>query len=796
MRIAVIGGGPGGLYFAALAKRLHPEHTVTVWERNAQDVTTGFGIVFSDWSLSGFEGADPVVDQAMSAEFFRWDGIDVHFKGEQVGSGGHGLAAISRMRLLEILQGRCRSLGVDLRFSSQAPPVDDLAATHDLVVAADGANSAVRARYADVFRPKIETGRCKYMWLGTDLVFDAFKLFVVDTPHGVMQIHAYPYADTGSTFIVEMHEEVWRAAGFRAPELPPGESDLESVARVAEIFADVLDGHRLIGSNSKWLSFGTVSTATWRHENVVLLGDSAHTAHYSIGPGTKLAMEDALALAESLRAAPDVPSALEAYETARRPVAMSVQRAAQSSLEWFENLSHYRDHHPLQLAFNFLTRSRRVTYDQLRQGDPEFVARVDRWMSETAGQTDARPPMFLPFRLRELTLKNRVIVSPMGMFNARRGVPGDFHLVHLGSKAMGGAGLVMTEMVSPSPDGRVTPRCTGMYAPEHEASWRRVVEFVHENSTAAIGLQLGHAGRKGSVQPPRRDVDHHPLPDGNWDLVAPSPIPYRPQVNPVPRELTGADMDEIREQFARAARMGAAAGFDLLELHCAHGYLLSSFISPLTNRRRDRYGGSPANRLRFPLEVFDAVREVWPQSRPITVRISACDWVDGGTDADEAVEIARAFAAHGVDAIHVSTGQVTPDAAPAYGRTYQVPFAERIRNAVGIPTIAVGGIFTADDLNSIILAGRADLCSLGRLHLNDPQWTLRAAAQQGYAGPGADWHRSFVAGSRVGPPGSAGRARPRPAEDARRSAVRPDRPDRALSPVPPAAAGERPARAS
>ena len=445
-------------------------------------------------------------------------------------------------------------------------------------------------------------------------------------------------------------------------------------------------------------------------------------------------------------------------------MATSVQRAAQPSLEWFENLGHYGRSHPVQFAFNFLTRSRRVTYDQLRQRDPEFIARVDTWLSRASGQARARPPMFLPFRLRGLTLKNRVIVSPMGMFNASNGTPGDFHLVHLGSKALGGAGLIMTEMVSPSPTGRVTPRCTGMYAPEHEASWQRIVEFVHRSSTAAIGLQLGHSGRKGSAQMARKGMDHQPLPDGNWDVVGPSPIPYRLGVNQVPRELTAAQMGEICQQFTAAAQMGARAGFDLLELHCAHGYLLSSFISPLTNQRSDRYGGSLENRLRFPLEVFDAVRAAWPAGRPVTVRISATDWAEGGMDADQAVEVARGFAAHGADAIHVSTGQVTPDEAPAYGRTYQVPYAEKIRNVVGIPTIAVGGIFSADDLNSIIAAGRADLCSLGRIHLNDPQWTLRAAAQQGYSGPGADWPDPFIAGSRAVPPGPAGRTPPvRPA---------------------------------
>ncbi|HEY3956683.1 MAG TPA: FAD-dependent monooxygenase [Streptosporangiaceae bacterium] len=759
MRIAVIGGGPGGLYFAALARQLGQDHEVTVWEQNAADTTTGFGIVFSDWSLGGIERADPVIDRAISAEVFSWDAIDVQVRGETVRSRGHRLRALSRMRLLRILHDRCRSVGVDLRFSTQAPPVDELAACHDLVVAADGISSPTRARYADVFRPQIVTGRCKYMWLGTDRVFDAFKLFVQDTPYGVMQVHAYPYAQAASTFSVEMHERVWRAAGFGDMPQRQGTNDDDSMARLAEMFAGILGGHRLIGSNPRWLSFATVRTATWRHGNVVLLGDAAHTAHYSIGPGTKLAMEDALTLAECLRAAPRratgpaLARVIEEYEAERRPPAASVQRAAQGSLEWLENLGDFHSRrHPVQLAFSFLTRSLRVTRGQLRQRDTEFVARADRWMAGACGLEETRPPMFLPFRLRGLTVKNRVIVSPMGMFSAEDGVPGDFHLVHLGAKALGGAGLVMTEMVSPSPGGRVTHRCTGMYTPGHEASWRRIAEFVHQNSTAAIGMQLGHSGRKGSSRMGRKGMDHVPLRSGNWDLVAPSPVPYRPGVSQVPRELDEAEMTEIRQQFTQAAGMAARAGFDLLELHCAHGYLLSSFISPLTNQRRDRYGGSLENRLRFPLEVFDAVRAAWPGGRPLTVRISATDWVAGGIDVDQAVEVARAFAAHGVDAIHVSTGQVIPDEVPGYGRLHQVPFAEKIRGLAGVPTIAVGGITSADDVNTIILAGRADLCSLGRIHLSDPQWTLRAAAEEDYAGPGADWPAPFIAGAKAARP--------------------------------------------
>jgi anthraniloyl-CoA monooxygenase len=678
----------------------------------------------------------------MAQEFARWDDIDVHYRGEVVTSGGHGFAALSRRRLLQILQRRCADLGVAMHFRTEAPDADLLSRTHDLVVAADGFHSPTRAKYADAFQPSIDQRRCRYIWLATDLVFDAFKFYIVETPFGVTQLHGYPYDSHGSTLIVEMHDEVWRRAGFDTePLLGPAESDTAAVERIGHLYREILGGHRLHANRSRWISFGTLRNENWRHGNVVLLGDAAHTAHFSIGSGTKLAMEDALALAACLHEQPDLAGALAAYEAERRPVVLSTQRSAQASLEWFENIGHYVGQEPLQFAFNLLTRSRRITYDNLTVRDPQFAGRVRVWFADTD-----TPPMFQPFRLRDLVLSNRVIVSPMDMYSARDGTPDDFHLVHLGSKALGGAGLVMTEMACVSPEGRITPGCTGMYAPEHEQGWRRIVDFVHTHSAAKIGLQLGHAGRKGSTKLMWEGMDE-PLDTGNWPVAGPSPVPYKPH-NQVPRELTVAELADIRDQFVRAAVMGERAGFDLLELHCAHGYLLSSFISPLANRRTDAYGGRLANRLRYPLEVFDAIRAVWPAGKPISVRISATDWHEGGVDADDAVEVARAFAAHGADAIDVSTGQVTADERPAYGRSYQTPFADRIRNEVGIATIAVGAISSYDDVNSIILAGRADLCALGRTHLYDPQWTLHAAADQGYDGPGARWPLPFQAGRR------------------------------------------------
>ncbi|WP_406407281.1 bifunctional salicylyl-CoA 5-hydroxylase/oxidoreductase [Streptomyces sp. NBC_01643] len=750
-RIAVIGGGPGGLYAAALLKRLDPERSVTVWERNAPDDTFGFGVVLSDETLGGIEHADPVVYRALQAEFVRWDDIDIVHRGRTQTSGGHGFAALGRRRLLEILHKRCASLGVRLRFCAQAPSVAELTATHDLVIAADGVHSTTRETYADIFRPTVTTHRNRYIWLAADFAFDAFRFEIAETEHGVMQLHAYPFAADASTAIVEMREEVWRAAGFDAMDTAA------STERCGKIFADALGGRPLRSNNSSWLTFRTVVNDHWSHGNTVLIGDAAHTAHFSIGSGTKLAVEDALALAACIEEQPDLPAALAAYEAERRPVVASTQRAAAASLRWFEELGTYVDQAPRQFAFNLLTRSRRVTHDNLRLRDAGFTAAVE----EEFGCAPGTPPMFTPLRLRGLELRNRVVVSPMDMYSAVDGVPGDLHLVHLGARALGGAGLVMTEMVCVSAEGRITPGCTGLYTPEQAAAWTRITDFVHTSAPGtAIGIQLGHSGRKGSTKLMWEGIDQ-PLDEGNWPLSAASPIPYREGVNQVPHALDRAGLDVIRNQFAAAARHAATCDFDLLELHCAHGYLLSGFLSPLTNHRTDIYGGPLSNRLRFPLEVFDAVRARWPEDRPMTVRISATDWADGGTTAEDAVEIARAFVAHGADAIDVSTGQVVPDEDPEYGRSYQTPFADRIRNTLVVPVIAVGAISSWDDVNSLLLAGRADLCALARPHLYDPHWTLHAAADQGYDGPGAPWPLPYRAGSRTPPAGRTDAPKPR-----------------------------------
>jgi len=765
MRIAVVGGGPGGLYFSSLIKQIDPDADITVWERNAPDDTFGFGVVFSDQTLSGIRASDQSVFEDMGESFAYWDDVDIDIDGNRFTVGGNGFAAMSRKELLHVLQRRASQHGVPVHYRTEAPPVEELMADYDLVIACDGINSPIREKFASDFGTTIDPRTCKYIWLGTDLVFEAFEFFIRSTPYGVMQIHAYPMDSHGSTFIVEMHEDVWQAAGFDAVDadsLPPGVSDEAAIEKIREIFADIIGDHSLIANNSKWVTFRTIRNKTLVHENLVLLGDAAHTAHFSIGSGTKLAMEDALALAACLREQPTPEAALKAYDEERTPVIKSTQRSAQASLEWFEELAQYATQDPEQFAFNLMTRSRRITYGNLQERDPEFVALVDDWLLKSEierGRVPAGtrpvPPMFLPYRVRGVELPNRVVVSPMDMYSSVDGVPGDFHLVHLGSKALGGAGLVMTEMVCTSAEGRITPGCGGLWNDEQESAWTRIVDFGH-TTQAKMGIQIGHAGRKAATKLMWDGIDQ-PLETGGWPIMGPSPIPYLPN-SQVPREMTRADMDEVLAEFVETARRAARAGFDVLELHCAHGYLLSSFLTPVSNQRTDEYGGSLENRLRFPLEVFDAVRGVWPEDRPMFVRISASDWVPEGISFDDILNIARAFAQHGVDVLDVSSGQTTPDARPEYGRSFQTPFADRIRNIVGVDTMAVGAISSWDDVNTNIAAGRSDLCAIGRPHLYDPQWTLHAAADQGVE---VEWALPYKGGSWKPPAGRSEDPKPR-----------------------------------
>jgi anthraniloyl-CoA monooxygenase len=729
----VIGGGPAGLFFALLLKKADPAHEVEIYERNRLEDTFGFGVVFSDATEEALGQADPEVTAAMGAQAHRWDDIEIHYKGSVLRSTGHGFSGLSRKTLLKLLADRCRAAGVRLCFEREVKDPEDLRGA-DLVLAADGVQSAVRERYREHFRPTVDVRPNRFVWLGTTKPFPAFTFYFKRDQHGLWRVHAYQYEPGASTFIVEAREETWLAAGL-------DRADEAATLRFCErLFAEELEGHGLVSNRSIWRAFPTVRNERWSHGNVVLMGDAAHTAHFSVGSGTKLAMEDASALVRALQASGDVPAALEAYEAARRPAVESLQRAAQASLQWFEDTERYMDLDPITFAFTLLTRSLRVTHENLKVRDPAFIATVDaQFASEAARRSGtpappepAPPPMFTPLRLRGLLLANRVAVSPMCQYSATDGMPDDWHLVHLGTRAMGGAGLVFAEMTDVSAEGRISPGCTGLYRPEHAVAWKRIVDFVHEQTPAKIAIQLGHAGRKAST---RRswEGDNEPLPQGNWPVLAPSAIPYYPH-SQLPREMTRGDMDRVLGEYERATSLAIEAGFDLLEIHMAHGYLLASFISPLTNRRDD-YGGSLENRMRFPLEVFDRVRRVWPEEKPMSVRISAVDWHPEGHGPEDAVLVARALKEHGCDIVDVSAGQTIPDQKPVYGRLFQTPFSDRIRHEVGIATMAVGNISSYADVNTILAAGRADLCLLARAHLWDPYWTRHAAHELGYSLP-------------------------------------------------------------
>jgi anthraniloyl-CoA monooxygenase len=739
MRIVCVGGGPGGLYAALLLKKNHPDWQISIYERNSPDDTYGWGVVFSDQTMDNLAEADRESHDAILDSFYHWDDIEVYFKGHVVRSGGHGFSGIGRMRLLNILQSRCAELGVDLYYQAEISDESQLPSA-DLIIAADGANSRIRTKYADFFQPTIIPRKCKYIWLGTHKKFDAFTFTFQETEWGWFQLHAYRFDEDTSTVIVETPEENWLAAGLdkRTAE--------ETIHFCEELFAPYLNGNPLISNaghlKSPWLNFWHIVNKHWIHNNILLLGDAAHTAHFSIGSGTKLALEDAIMLNQALLECDDLESAIQNYQRVREVEVLKLQNAARNSTEWFENVKRYTSFEAEQFAYSLLTRSQRVSHENLRLRDKKYLEGYEAWYANQSGLPKAIPPMFTPFTLRGVTLPNRVVMSPMAMYSAEDGIVNDFHFVHFGSRAHGGVGLIFTEMTCPSPDARITPGCAGMYKPEHKTAWKRIVDYVHQQSDAKMALQLGHAGPKGSTQVGWED-ENEPLLSGNWDLIAASAIPYGKN-NRIPRAMTRDDMEQVKADFVRAAQWGDEIGFDWLELHCAHGYLFSSFISPLTNVRTDEFGGSLENRCRFPLDIFRAMRSVWNTEKPMSVRISAHDWAEGGNTPQDAVEIARLFKEAGADLIDVSSGQTTRQARPLYGRMYQTPFADQIRNEVGIATMAVGAITEPDHVNSIIASGRADLCALARPHLADPYWTLHAAAEIGYKD--TPWAKQYLTG--------------------------------------------------
>jgi anthraniloyl-CoA monooxygenase len=727
MKVSVIGGGPGGLYFALLAKKAWPRWDITVYERNRPDDTFGFGVVFSDQTLDSFKAYDSVTYERIRRRFAYWGDVDVVYKGKVMRSGGNGFCGCSRNALLNILQDRGRELGVNMRFQREVEGLEEFADS-DLVVVADGINSRIREKYKDHFQPSVDLRPNKFTWLGSTKPLDAFKYFFRETPEGIILAHCYQYEPDRSTWVIETDPETWGKLGF------DGQSEQEMASTLEKIFSEELDGHPFIVNRSLWRNFPTITNKTWVKGNAVLVGDAKATAHFSIGSGTKLAMEDAIALYECFKNETDLKKALSKYDTARREEVEKTQHAANVSLAWFEHMKRYWEMEPVQFAFGVMSRSKQITWENLELRDPAFIKDIHQWFArkvrEQGFDIDLKNPpvpMFTPFRLRDMVVENRVVVSPMDQYSALDGVPGDWHLVHLGSRAVGGAGLVYVEMTCPSPEGRISPGDTGLWNETQRDAFKRIVQFCKTNSKAKMCMQLGHSGRKGSTQLGWQRMDY-PLEQGNWPVVSASPLPYFDGVSQVPVELDRKGMEKIIKDFEKSTRYADQAGFDMLELHMAHGYLLASFISPLTNNRKDEYGGSIENRMRFPLEVWNACRKAWPEKKPMSVRISATDWAPGGLSGEDLMAAARMLKAAGCDMIDCSTGQTVPQQRPIYGRMYQAPFSDWVRNEVGIATMTVGAVTTPDQVNTLIASGKADLVALARPHLANPYFTLQASA--------------------------------------------------------------------
>ena len=734
MKISVIGGGPGGLYYALLTKKRNPECEIDIFEQNRADDTFGFGVVFSDETLDEFLAADPESYDLIRESFAWWGDIVIEHKGKRTIVGGNGFAGCSRQTLLTMLQDRCAQVGVNMHFSQA---IDDAAfeekcETSDLVVLADGINSAFRKKYEKDFGVKTEEKRNKFTWLGSTRPLDAFTFFFKETEHGHFCAHTYQYEEGRSTWVVETTPECWAACGFE------GKSEAETARYLENVFEQELEGHKFLTNRSMWRNFPKITCESWNHKNMVMIGDNKATAHWSIGSGTKLAMECAIALSDAtVEHGRDIEKIFAQYEDERRTPVEITQHNAEVSLRWFENMPLHWDKDHFAFAFSVMSRGKSVTWDNLKLRDAKFLEDAEqeyyaRYKHETGRDVaaDKPTPMFTPFTLRDMRLENRVVMAPMAQYCAEDGNLTDWHFTHYTARAIGGAGLIFTEMTCPTDDARITTGCAGLWSDEQESQWKRIVDFIHETSDTKIALQLGHAGRKGSTKTPELGMDM-PMDEGNWPLISASPIPYIDGTSQIPAEITREKMDEIRETFVAAANRGQNAGFDMLELHCAHGYLLASFLSPLTNQRTDDYGGSVENRVKFPLEMFKALRAVWPNEKPMSVRLSSSDWADGGLTLDDLKVVAQTFKDAGVDIIHTSSGETVKWQKPVFGRMWQTPFAEFVKQHVDIPTIAVGDITLPEQINTIICDERADLCALARPHLNNPFFTRQAAGHYG-----------------------------------------------------------------